>query len=173
MISNNLLLVDDPEFDGIVRIFEQSGVEEVAKNRQIQKLDGNVYVRSSSASSASLLMTGNPGYPLSVKELNAFDSLAEFQLLDPNYELKGRNWKSYDEPVVQSPALKRFKLSSSFPDAHHSVELPAAVLNWLGKTDSQPGFPGAWSPLPYPPNRAITMNQYNTYPLRSKPSPRW
>ncbi len=148
VVINNLLLVDDPEFNGIVRIMEQSGVEEIAKNRQIQKLDGNVYVRSSAASSAALLMSGNFVYPPSDQGFDYFDSLVEFQRLDPTYEQNGRNWKSYDEPVVQSPALKRFNLSSSFPDAHHSVELPAAALDWLGKTDEQPGFPGAWPALP-------------------------
>ena len=116
----------------------------MAKNAQVQTLDGNVYVRR--ALGTPLFSNGGAGYPPPPVHTILSD-FAELQMAGEGYEANGIDYSDFAGPVVVSPQLKRFELLSVFPGSQTGVALPPFVLEMLGwKTDAGP-FPGAWAPV--------------------------
>lgn len=144
VITNNLLLSMKPIPAGLIQYREGAGVEKVAKNAQVQTLDGNVYVRR--ALGTPLFSNGGAGYPPPPVHTILSD-FAELQMAGEGYEANGIDYSDFAGPVVVSPQLKRFELLSVFPGSQTGVALPPFVLEMLGwKTDAGP-FPGAWAPV--------------------------
>ncbi len=144
---NNLFLVDEQESKGMLHIFEQPEVGDIAKQKQFQRLDGNTYVKSPLSAHSPLLVTGSPSYPPSDRELILSESLEGVRKLDSKYEINGQMWINEMDEVVRSAELKRFELLPSFPGRNGAVSLPQAVSKQIDQQYREASFPGAWPPM--------------------------
>ena len=142
---NNLLAVDKNYSRPLFVTFQTASLCNRLKKPQMDKLDNNVYLRTT-GSKTDLLMFWSP---FKNKEcMDEFNSLSELNKLHKNFATNSKYFTDYDGPLFKSWRLGKFELMSEFRGSEFATELPDDIRKLLGVAEEDAAFIGAYPPKP-------------------------
>jgi parallel beta-helix repeat protein len=136
---NNLLTVDENYNRPLFVVWQTPSLCKKLNKPQFNKLDYNVYVRTSDEGSMPLMYWA----PAKNKECRMeFESLEGLHKLHSEFSANSQYLTNYAGPLFKSWKLGKFELSRDFPGA----KLPAEIRKLLGISENEIPFVGAYPP---------------------------
>ncbi|MBN1482887.1 right-handed parallel beta-helix repeat-containing protein [candidate division KSB1 bacterium] len=133
---NNLLVADVRFNNPLLRFVQTRDLCGELVEPQIQKLDGNVYIRENTQAG---LLAWSPSKGDNC--MTEFSSLADFQKINSDFESQSRDLKCDMRSLFKSPELNRYELLKPVVD-FSAVPLPDEIqrlLDWTGVDANTPG----------------------------------
>jgi Right handed beta helix region len=138
---DNLLVASASYGEPLLRFEQPKALCDRLARPQIQKLDGNVYVRPPGTDPRRALLTWSPAKTdTCVAELASLEALRE---LVPGFESQGRFLERPPESIFKGPDLRRYELLRAALPAAAKV-VPAELRKLLGWSDREGRPAGAY-----------------------------
>ena len=132
---NNLLTADENFKRPLLYVWQSQAVCGQLTKSQLNKLDYNVYVRTSDTTNPLIWWSPEKND----KCTRSYNSLKEFQKAHQENSAHSIFFQNYQGPLFKSWALKNFEVTPGFPEIGKSFPLPAEIAKIMGKTESHIG----------------------------------
>lgn len=144
VFCGNLLVASERFSKPLLRFDQSRTLAGKLTKPQVTQLDGNVYVRSESATGATLLVWS----PVPGGGLTECKALTEFQKLCPPFEAHSQTVTSSLGTLFQSPDLSRYALIQDISLLASVTPMPDEIRQLLGWQRQDPILPGAYPTHP-------------------------
>jgi len=132
---NNLLTADENFKRPLLYVWQVSALCEQLTNSQLDRLDYNVYVRTSDTTNPLIWWS-----PVKNDKCSAsFNSLKEFQKNYKDFSVHSSFFHNYKGSLFKSWDLGNYELTEDFPGSGESSPIPPEIAKYMGKTDSHIG----------------------------------
>jgi hypothetical protein len=139
---DNLLVASDSYRKPLLRFEQPKALCEKLPHPQAKDVDGNVYVRETSADTpAAPLIVWSPAATESC--LTELESLAAFRKVAPTFESRGTQLDLSPRSIFKSPELENYQPARALPGTTPG-ELPDEVRKLLGWSGRDPRSAGAY-----------------------------
>jgi hypothetical protein len=146
---NNLMVASGSYGRPLLRFEQPASLCAKLTRPQASDVDGNVYVRDSSAVTAGVpLVTWSPASTTTC--VAPMTSLDDFRRAAPGFEAGGRFFDRAPRSTFKSPELGRYELLQPLPGESGHTSVPPEVLKLLGWSEEDARTPGA-----YPLSRSV------------------
>lgn len=138
---NNLLTADKNYGRPLFVVWQAPSLCKKLNKPQFNKLDYNVYVRTSDEGSIPLMYWAPAKNKECRKEIK---HLSDLRKLHSEFSAKSQYFENYEGPLFKSWELGKFEILEEFPGAKAGAKLPAEIRKLLGISKNEAPFTGAY-----------------------------
>ena len=138
---NNLLVADSKYNRPLLYCQQPGNMYDRLKQPQVEKLDYNVYVRTGSSGSQTLIFWSPVAEGSHSVNLQSPEDLNKLQ---SEFSANSLLFENYNGPLFRSEFLSNYELLEAFPSSKKASPLPAEIGKLLGWEKRESNFPGAF-----------------------------